>query len=148
MKHTEKETTNGHAACVLLIREDGKILSASRRGNFNDIGLIGGKVDQGEEPWEAAIRETHEEAGIFLSKNDIEKFFERVNDSKAGKFITETFLCYTVNVNPKISIETPLEVEKGIQIKWSTWAEMLDKKNSFSSYNEMLYNHYCGKDDI
>jgi len=130
------------AACVLFISPNGKVLTASRRGRPDDIGLPGGKVDEGEEIWEAAIREFYEEVGIMLTKNDITKFVTRSVMNKIDTFETETFLCHASKLDHPIVLKTPFEKEKGIQIKWSSWAELVDKKNSFAAYNQIVFNHY------
>jgi len=130
------------AACILIVRPDGKVLSASRRGRLDDIGLPGGKVDQGEEAWEAALREVYEETGIMLTKNDISFLYTRNCVSKIDVYETETFLCRTNDLEHLIKLETPFEKEKGIQITWSTWEELLDSKNSFAIYNRMLHDFY------
>ncbi len=44
------------AACVLIQREDGKILGITRKDG-SSIGLIGGKCDEGESCSDAAERE-------------------------------------------------------------------------------------------
>jgi len=129
------------AACVLLMRHDGKILTASRRGETADIGLPGGKVDPGEDSLTAALREFREETGVTLVPDDVLKFYTRECSSKTDTFSTETFLCRCRGSNKlfeEIGSE-PFEVEPGIQIKWSTWTELLDESNSFAKYNQTLY---------
>jgi 8-oxo-dGTP diphosphatase len=61
------------AACVLLDRE-GAILIAKRPAGRPLAGLWefpGGKVEAGEEPEDALIRELHEELGIGIDKSDL-----------------------------------------------------------------------------
>lgn len=55
------------AACALIVRpNDGKVLAVSRKYDLSKFGLPGGKLDLGETPREAAIRETLEETGLAI----------------------------------------------------------------------------------
>ena len=53
---------------VVILNENGEVLSVSRKHDHNDFGLVGGKVDEGETPLEAVIRETREETGLTFSE--------------------------------------------------------------------------------
>ena len=60
------------AVCLYVTREDGKVLAVSRKKDFNKpeedwrFGLPGGKVDPGETPLIALIREVEEETGYIV----------------------------------------------------------------------------------
>ncbi len=54
------------AACVLTMNENGEILAVSRKDDKEDFGLPGGKVEPGETPVEAALRELNEETGYQI----------------------------------------------------------------------------------
>lgn len=57
-----------------LLREDGHVLMQQRPFGAAHGGLWefpGGKVDPGESPENAAVRELHEELGLILSPNDL-----------------------------------------------------------------------------
>ena len=53
-------------ASSIVIEEDGKILMLHRRFPHLGLDLIGGYIDEGEPPEEAAIREAKEEANIEI----------------------------------------------------------------------------------
>lgn len=53
------------AACIFLFTKDKKVL-AVRRKDSDFFGCPGGKIESGETPYAAAIRELHEETGINL----------------------------------------------------------------------------------
>lgn len=64
-------------ASCFLEREDGKILLLLRlpeKSEGDKWGAVAGKIDDGEEPIEAVVREIQEETGISLS--DVPTFFE------------------------------------------------------------------------
>lgn len=52
-----------YAVFGLILNESGKVLSVSRKNNFQDFGLPGGKVEQ-ETSCQALIREVKEETGL------------------------------------------------------------------------------------
>lgn len=65
-----------HFVSVTIFHER-KVLVCRRGVGGRDYGKIfscGGAVDQGESPAEAAIRETHEEAGVILSTDELQYF--------------------------------------------------------------------------
>lgn len=58
-------------AVVFYIEDiEGDILMVSRK-NSRDFGLPGGKVDPGEDLFEACIREVFEETGLDINNNDM-----------------------------------------------------------------------------
>lgn len=70
---------------VVIINEDNQILlqkrSKNKRVNPSKWGICGGKVDLGETPLEAGTRETLEEIGIVLNKEEL-KILNRTTDGK------------------------------------------------------------------
>ncbi len=54
------------AVCALLVK-DGQILAVSRRNDHTKFGMPGGKVDPGETPEAALIREVQEETGLTVT---------------------------------------------------------------------------------
>ena len=110
------------AVCALIFCESGNILGVSRKDNPEAFGLVGGKVDVGETPEEALIRETKEETGLDVI--NFKKVFER-NDDDSKCF---TYLCEVTG-----NIRT---YEKGI-VKEVTWEELFN--GPFGEYNMELY---------
>lgn len=126
------------AVCALIYTSDFKILGVSRKDAPDQMGLIGGKVDEGETPEQALIRETKEETGLTITK--FKKIFERSD----GEFECFTYLCEV-----KEDIETNEEgiLEKGVTekgvVKKLGWPELLE--GPFGEYNKQLLNHLRGE---
>ena len=116
------------AVCALIFRNR-KIIAVSRKDNHSDFGLIGGKVDKGETPEEALLRETFEETGLKIT--GYEKIFER----RDGNFICYTYLCVA---DGEITTDNEISEAKGI-VKEVTWDELF--AGSFGNYNRELYKH-------
>lgn len=61
------------SACVVLLNKEGYVLGVSRKTDFNDFGLPGGKMEpiDNNDPKITAIRETKEETGIDVSNLEL-----------------------------------------------------------------------------
>jgi 8-oxo-dGTP pyrophosphatase MutT (NUDIX family) len=72
-KELEKAEKKARSACMVVLSPlgDGSMLAMTRRQDFNDIGLPGGKIDKGEHPADAAVRECYEETGILVDRTSI-----------------------------------------------------------------------------
>ncbi len=64
-----------HAVGTIIENEKGEILLLKRHKNDPEgetWGLVGGKIDKGEDAITAAVRETQEEINLTLNKDDLE----------------------------------------------------------------------------
>ena len=123
------------AAVMLIINPKGLVLSVSRRYDKTKFGLPGGKVDPGEEPWQAAVRETMEETSIIT--RDPKLIFERVEPpgTPDGKpFYTYAYYAPDWIGNPKNS-------EEGI-VEWLTVADLIGTSGAFPEYNKLTFNAF------
>lgn len=87
----EAERT-AQSACVFVINPcgDGSILAITRKDDYKNIGLPGGKIDTalGETAKDGAIRELLEETGILVEKDEIVP----IECSIARKLLCVTYL--------------------------------------------------------
>lgn len=125
------------AACILFISEKNNLLCVSRRGSSRDIGLPGGKTNPDENAHSSALREMLEETGIQLSAESVEEVFCQFD----GEYETTTFISFTKEREEFLLSLANFrsESEKGIVVKWVTWAELLDSSNTFYAYNSALF---------
>lgn len=111
-------------AATGLAKQKGKdlYLSVTRKTNHEDYGLPGGKIDPGETPEEAVVREVFEETGLNFSR--IKPVFARQD----GEFLAIT---YAGDVSGTLGTR-----EDGVPA-WVP-AEVLCTKSSFAQYNTEL----------
>lgn len=114
------------AACVLILR-DGLVLSVSRKGDPNDCGLPGGKVEPLEELAAAAARELREETGISVDPAVLVPVYDAVDS--AG-YRTHTFSAEWDQCSGTIGSS-----EEG-RVRWVKPGVLLD--GSFSAYNSSM----------
>lgn len=108
---------------ALVLREDGRLLAVSRRGRPDDLGLPGGKIDPGEVPDEAVVRELAEETGVTL--HEPEFCYERVDNSDGV-----VAWCYRGAWSG-----TARQMEDGITVTWVEPARLLEPSCTFREYN-------------
>lgn len=124
---------------VVIINENDEILlqkrSRFKRVNPSKWGICGGKVDLGETLLEAGIRETLEEIGIFLNKEEL-KFLSMDTNEKAH------FTVYYVRKNVDLK-ECKLQEEELEEVKYFKIEELEDLDNEgfewLESLKKMIY---------
>ncbi len=105
------------------------LLSVSRKHDPNDLGLPGGKVDPGETPYEAMVREVKEETGVDVLGAHL--IFERPD----GPHVVQVFLVTDWEGEPGRTAELG-------RVKWAEPQELLREEcRSSRDYNAVLFRH-------
>jgi 8-oxo-dGTP pyrophosphatase MutT (NUDIX family) len=110
---------------------DELVLTVSRRGLPDDLGLPGGKIEPEEKCWEALIREVYEETGVKTW--NAKWIMDREEDTADGGVAR----CYLVTE----WTGSPTTKEEGCHVSWRPWRDLLSEKCSFRKYNEKLFRH-------
>lgn len=111
------------AACVVIFR-DQAILAVSRKKDATAYGLPAGKIEDGESPEAAAVRELFEETGIVVSAENLTFVYEGMVGSK----LVQTYTAH----DPGGEIQ---QSEEGVVI-WAGWPSLLN--GPFGAYNQKV----------
>ena len=110
---------------VVIINDKNEILlqkrSRFKRANPSKWGICGGKVDLGETPLDAGIRETFEEIGILLNKDDL-KFL--IMDTNEKSYFTVYYVRKNVCAN-----ECKLQEKEVEEVKYFKIEELENLEN-------------------
>lgn len=131
------------AVCLLIVDhatitgDDGPTyLAATRRNNPSQGGFPGGKVDPGETPVEAIIRETHEEVGLELDPSLLKLVYSGVCQGKGPE---DTYLVHTFVTTQRWSWKD-IVVEEGLTAKGMAEYDLCSKTFSpFADYNREVF---------
>lgn len=113
------------AAMSLIVNTLGEFLAVSRKDDFVNLGLPGGKVEPNETAAECAIRETLEETGVKILQQHL--IFERLG---------RMYYSYTFRVD---EWEGQPESKEGAWVGWVQMERLIDEKSSFRDYNLALF---------
>jgi len=115
------------ATTTLFVNSLGQVLGVSRKDNHDDLGLPGGKVEEGESFAEGAIRETLEEIGVRILR------MRDVFDHPCRVHYAHTFQVDEWDGEPTS--------KEGAWVGWVYPARLLEPNCSFREYNRALFEH-------
>ena len=121
------------AACVLIARPDGKLLSVSRGHDTKDWGLPGGKVERRETLPEAARNELREETGVVTDARA--RFIPIFSAPDKYAFVTTTFRIDGKLYFPQVLRSVPFE---GF-VEWKNPRDLCTQHCSFADYFEVMF---------
>lgn len=120
----------GTYSVVGLLVRNGLVLSISRRDDHDDLGLPGGKVEPGEDPEDALVREMGEEVGILVE--EFHQVYEHPDRVEGGaRKPCRAYLVTSWAGSPK-SVE-------GQRVQLVTPSRLLDQCCRFRDYNASLF---------
>lgn len=114
--------------CVFIMNDKGELLSVSRKDDPSDIGLPGGKVEAGETPLEAALRELFEESGYKADPRYAQLIYHAETDGQLA-------VTYQIPYSAIKQAATPTET--GV-VAWVS-PEVLANGKTFGNYNRGLF---------
>ena len=120
------------AACVLIVRADGKLLSVSRGHNTQDWALPGGKVEQRETLSEAARNELREETGVNVAPH---ARFVPIFRASGHDFVTTTYRIDGGVIFPAVLQSVPFEG----YVDWKAPSELCTPQCSFADYFSAMF---------
>lgn len=132
---------------VITASEDGKldqqcknIVTVSRRGDYFDSGLPGGKVEEGETDFEAIVREIQEETGLVLKKELSVAPFDRRDCGDYDVSIFKFDLVDFVNTTDLLYILSRSFISsEDCRVVIQNIDETFTNANSFSEFNRQTY---------
>jgi 8-oxo-dGTP diphosphatase len=127
-----KSRAEGLFSVAALIFNGPKVLAVSRKNNHADLGLAGGKIEPGESPTEALVRELREETGLTaLGFIPIFEDWCRVENGKVKP--ARVYLVYSWEGEPT-SMENAI-------VEWVLPERLFEDSNSFCGYNKNLFQN-------
>lgn len=128
----------------LLLKYKNKILLVHPIGAnwYGSFGLPKGKIEKGEEKIECAIRETFEETGLQVDRNDVDEreYTIRYKD-KNGKTYKKVYY-YIVEMDKVDELILPKDQLQTTEIDWAEFFEFEDAQYRIFWRQEDILRHF------
>lgn len=125
-----KRTTIPIYSVVGIIEEGDLFLTVARKDDPEDLGFPGGKLEVGETPEEAIVRELREETGILVARRHLRTSL--VAADEAGR------LCMAFDV---LDYRGTPSCREGAWVGWTEPSRLVDGRNTFRAFNAALFQH-------
>lgn len=136
---THNIITKSAALCVIL-SDKGRILMVSRPENPSQFGIPGGKVEIGEAPAAAAIREVYEEAGIRLNSDELFFLMQKTVPSRREPNVEYKTYCYVANSAIR---ELDYKSTEQLILKWVEPWQIVQPPYAY--FNTAVYKELCDR---
>lgn len=128
---------------AVILNDKNEILAVSRKNDHNDFGLVGGKKDSCDYLLEdAMIRETKEETGLIIKRNDLIPIFSMHKHGYMGiTYLVTNWFGEIKTDEPHVVKWTSIEeVEKGMFGDWNKLVHQSLKSMGVEVYSEREQN--------
>jgi 8-oxo-dGTP diphosphatase len=127
------------AVCLLMLGGAG-VFAVSRRNDDTQWGMPGGKVDPGETPVQAVIREISEEISLDIEESQLDELYVGPCGGENG---TTCFEVTTYLYLPSPPALEALKAEEGLALEVQPFSVLLRPDSSpFAEYNQRVFNAY------
>lgn len=133
--------TQVHAAGILFENESGEVLVLKRHSSSsepNTWGIVGGKIDAGEDRATAAIREAKEETGHVVPRAELE-YIRTYTRHTTDSLVTFELFKYKVS---KHDVRVLLEPDKSTDYRWAMPQDLYQTKNLMIGLYPILKDTY------
>jgi hypothetical protein len=131
------------AVCFLGFDEYGNVVTVSRRSDPSRLGLLGGKLDPGEDLVTAVLRETEEETrrpngdqGLTFQPEDLEEIYAGVCKGQ------QDYWCVTFKCKKTISTIATYRNNEGCFVSCVAPRDLIEN-SAFATYNRAVFKT-CG----
>lgn len=123
------------SAAFVILNYKNELLAVSRKNDHSDFGLPGGKLDEGETFFEAALRELFEETGLKKTEGlwiNPEPFFEDFHVDNTNQERLYYCKVYVAHISCFDKVKEP--EEGGGVIQWMKPLDFLASNKSFGDF--------------
>lgn len=137
------EVENEHKTAAIVViyyytEKNGPMVLSFKRKD-NNLGFIGGKVEQDETPQETAVRETFEEAGIYLQNADRPQYVDTMQNRGTTVYCYSHLLKTEEDYLFAVDASTAHSTDEG-KCEFVEPYDFLKKPSEYRNFNILLLN--------